>query len=98
MILILGYGNPLRSDDALGQRVAQALRQRLKGGDFQVQTAYQLTPELVDLRQPGASGDFHRRANGRRAGRSDPRNRCCSAGDGRIHAQRHACLAVERGA
>ena len=48
MILIIGYGNPLRSDDALGQEVAQALQQRLNRGDVQVQTAYQLTPELAE--------------------------------------------------
>ena len=29
MILIIGYGNPLRSDDAVGQHVAKELQQRL---------------------------------------------------------------------
>ena len=48
MILIIGYGNPLRSDDALGQQIARALQQRLKCSDLQVQTLHQLTPELVE--------------------------------------------------
>jgi hydrogenase maturation protease len=47
MILIIGYGNPLRSDDALGQEVTRILQQRLKGSNVQMQMAYQLTPELA---------------------------------------------------
>ncbi len=46
MILIIGYGNPLRSDDAIGQRIAEMMEQRLN--DVQVQVVYQLTPELVE--------------------------------------------------
>ena len=46
MILILGYGNPLRSDDAVGQQIARALR--FGRGDVEVLTAYQLTPELAE--------------------------------------------------
>ncbi len=49
MILIIGYGNPLRSDDAIGQYVAQAMQQRLRHTRLQVHTTYQLTPELVSL-------------------------------------------------
>lgn len=48
MILIIGYGNPLRSDDAIGQRIAQMMKERLNDENLQVMTAYQLTPELVD--------------------------------------------------
>jgi hydrogenase maturation protease len=48
VILIVGYGNPLRSDDAVGQRMALILEQRLKAEEIQVMTAYQLTPELVE--------------------------------------------------
>ncbi len=48
MILIIGYGNPLRSDDAIGQHLAQLMEQRLKSASVQVITAYQLTPELVE--------------------------------------------------
>lgn len=48
MITIIGYGNPLRSDDAIGQRLAQIMEQRLKPEAIEVMTAYQLTPELVE--------------------------------------------------
>lgn len=48
-ILIIGYGNTLRSDDGIGQIVAQAVE---TWGDPQVRSLYvhQLTPELaVDM-------------------------------------------------
>lgn len=48
MILILGYGNPLRSDDAIGWHVAEAIEHRLMGKPVQVLTYFQLTPELVE--------------------------------------------------
>lgn len=48
MILIIGYGNPFRSDDGIGQQIAMVMEQRLKGEEVQVMTAYQLTPELVE--------------------------------------------------
>jgi hydrogenase maturation protease len=49
MILIIGYGNPLRSDDAIGQHVAQAMQQRLRHTRLQVHISYQLVPELASL-------------------------------------------------
>src|SRR5215208_658510 len=49
MILIIGYGNPLRSDDAVGQHVAQAMQHRLRHTQLQVHTTYQPEPELVSL-------------------------------------------------
>lgn len=49
MILIIGYGNPLRSDDAIGHHVAQAMQGRLRHTRLQVHTTYQLVPELVSL-------------------------------------------------
>lgn len=49
MILIIGYGNPLRSDDAIGQLVAQTMQQRLHHMRIQVYTSYQLVPELASL-------------------------------------------------
>lgn len=48
MILMIGYGNPLRSDDAIGQHMAQMMEQCLKPETVQVITTYQLTPELVE--------------------------------------------------
>jgi hydrogenase maturation protease len=47
MILIIGYGNELRGDDAVGLRVAEALGQ-LKLPGTQVLTVPQLTPELAE--------------------------------------------------
>jgi hydrogenase maturation protease len=70
MILIIGYGNPLRRDDAIGQHVIEALKQRHMRGDVQLMSVYQLTPELVytmheaelviliDARSGGKSGDI----------------------------------------
>lgn len=48
MILVIGYGNPLRTDDAIGQHVAQMMEQRLGDKAIRIQTVYQLTPELVE--------------------------------------------------
>jgi hydrogenase maturation protease len=45
VILVIGYGNPLRGDDAIGQKIAQIMAERLQ--DIQVKTVHQLTPELV---------------------------------------------------
>jgi hydrogenase maturation protease len=49
MILAIGYGNPLRSDDAIGQQVAWDLRQHFEENDLSVRVDYQLTPELAEL-------------------------------------------------
>lgn len=53
MILIIGYGNPLRTDDAVGQTIASALEGWRE--DLHILTVYQLTPELVD---PISQSDF----------------------------------------
>ncbi|HYG98513.1 MAG TPA: hydrogenase maturation protease [Terriglobales bacterium] len=60
-VLVIGYGNPLRSDDALGWRVAEALRSRFEhqfshtqarvgagSADVEVISCQQLNPELAD--------------------------------------------------
>jgi hydrogenase maturation protease len=44
--LIIGIGNPLRSDDGLGWAVAEQLSQDCDM-DCDIQTVYQLTPELA---------------------------------------------------
>lgn len=44
--LVLGYGSELRSDDAAGLHVAQAVAERAEPG-VAVRTAHQLTPELA---------------------------------------------------
>lgn len=45
-ILVIGYGSPLRGDDAVGQIVAQALLDANLG--IKVLSLHQLTPELAD--------------------------------------------------
>src|ERR1700736_4840269 len=47
-ILIICIGNPLRSDDGLGWAVAEQLSQDCDM-DCEIQTVYQLTPELAEL-------------------------------------------------
>ena len=46
--LILGYGNPLRSDDGVGQRAAAALEAELLSAEVRVIAAHQLTPEMAE--------------------------------------------------
>jgi hydrogenase maturation protease len=47
-VLIIGYGNPLRSDDGVGWRAAEELERRLSGRGVEIITRHQLTPELAD--------------------------------------------------
>ncbi len=47
-ILIVGYGNPLRCDDGLGWRAAEALSQSLPFPEIEIVIRHQLTPELAD--------------------------------------------------
>jgi hydrogenase maturation protease len=46
-ILVIGYGNELRRDDALGPKVAGILESRRRPG-LRVIICHQLTPELAD--------------------------------------------------
>lgn len=47
MTLVIGYGNPMRSDDGLGIYLAELLeKQNIPG--VEVMTCHQLTPELVE--------------------------------------------------
>lgn len=49
MILIIGYGNPLRGDDALGPVAAKHLAQHYRDdANVHVCTVHQLTPELSE--------------------------------------------------
>ena len=48
MILIIGYGNPLRGDDGVGWRVAEAAAELLPDPPVTVLTVQLLTPELAD--------------------------------------------------
>jgi hydrogenase maturation protease len=47
-ILIIGYGNPLKSDDGLGWHAAQELSRELTPPGVKVIRAHQLTPELAE--------------------------------------------------
>ena len=46
--LIIGYGNTLRGDDAIGWRAAEQLAASQPGVGVQIQTHHQLTPELAE--------------------------------------------------
>jgi len=47
-VLIIGYGNPLRSDDGVGWHAAQALLNEWPSGKVRVEAAHQLLPEMAD--------------------------------------------------
>lgn len=47
-ILVIGYGNTLRGDDALGCVVAERMEQRFDPSCVRVLTCHQLTPELAE--------------------------------------------------
>jgi hydrogenase maturation protease len=47
MTLVIGYGNPMRSDDNLGVYVAELL-EKDQMPDVEIKTCHQLTPELIE--------------------------------------------------
>ena len=46
--VVIGYGNPLRSDDGFGWRAAKLLTEVLSGWQAEIITCHQLTPELAE--------------------------------------------------
>jgi hydrogenase maturation protease len=70
--LIIGYGNPLRTDDAFGWHASRLLAEALTAQDVKVITCHQLTPELaeslsqcqravfIDADAEGQPGEIHR--------------------------------------
>ncbi|GAP14322.1 hydrogenase maturation protease [Longilinea arvoryzae] len=46
--LVIGYGNPLRTDDGLGLRAVETLLTRLPCGQCEAITNHQLVPELAE--------------------------------------------------
>ena len=46
--LIIGYGNPLRGDDAVGQMAAEQLRETVADPEVEILAVHQLTPELME--------------------------------------------------
>ena len=47
-ILIIAYGNPLRSDDAIAWRAADALSKKLPKPEVEIVRLHQLSPELAE--------------------------------------------------
>jgi hydrogenase maturation protease len=47
-VLVIGYGNPLRRDDGVGRRVAEAIASRCLPGVHAL-SAHQLAPEMAEL-------------------------------------------------
>ena len=47
-MLIIGYGNPLRSDDGFGWHASRLIARALAGRNARVITCHQLTPELAE--------------------------------------------------
>jgi hydrogenase maturation protease len=54
-VLVIGYGNPLRSDDGLGWYAAQALAEQSHDPNVEIMACHQLTPELAE---PISRADF----------------------------------------
>jgi hydrogenase maturation protease len=48
MILIIGYGNPLRGDDGVGWHAAELLSEENLGDAVEVLACHQLVPELAE--------------------------------------------------
>jgi hydrogenase maturation protease len=69
-VLLIGYGNPLRTDDGVGWHVAQELLRVLNAPGVEIISCVQLTPDLaepisragtvifIDAAQRGAIGQF----------------------------------------
>ena len=47
-VLVIGYGNPLRGDDGLGQVIAARIAETARPEAIGVVVAHQLTPELAE--------------------------------------------------
>jgi hydrogenase maturation protease len=47
-VLIIGYGNPLRSDDGIGWQAARTLYTAWPSSKVRVEAAHQLLPEMAD--------------------------------------------------
>jgi hydrogenase maturation protease len=47
-VFIVGYGNPLRSDDGFGPRVAELSEEALAGPGIEIVASHQLVPEFAE--------------------------------------------------
>ena len=71
-VLIVGYGNPMRSDDGLGWHAAVQLFRTAASTEIEVLPCHQLTPDLaepisraeavifLDITHEGSPGEVHR--------------------------------------
>lgn len=69
--LVIGCGNPLRTDDGLGLRAAEALAEVLPAGQCEILAIHQLTPELseqIALADKVVFIDASANPNGQKAG------------------------------
>ena len=48
-VLIIAYGNPLRSDDGVGWCVAEVLRQKFSADEVEIHCLHQLAPEVAEI-------------------------------------------------
>lgn len=48
-ILIIAYGNPLRSDDGVAWRAAELLREKFSPDEIEILCLHQLAPELAEI-------------------------------------------------
>jgi hydrogenase maturation protease len=88
--LIIGFGNPLRSDDGFGWHTGRLLANELGGQDVEVITCHQLTPELaerlsqsdraifIDASADGQPGAIYRRSVRPQAGGSSTFTHDCT--------------------
>lgn len=72
-VLVIGFGNPLRSDDSFGIQAVEKLKRSDGGSDIEFIECQQLTPELaervanvelalfVDADMDGVAGSIHSR-------------------------------------
>jgi hydrogenase maturation protease len=72
-VLVIGFGNPLRSDDSFGIQAVERLKETVGGSDIEFIECQQLTPELaeqvsrselalfVDADMDGLAGSIHNR-------------------------------------
>ncbi len=72
-VLVIGFGNPLRSDDSFGIQAVEKLKEAVGGNDIEFIECQQLTPELaeavsrselalfVDADMDGVAGSIHSR-------------------------------------
>ena len=83
--LIIGYGNPLRGDDAAGYVAAELLRERIFDPQVETVSEQQLLPEMMQSIAPGLASDLHRRVGVGTRGQVPPHSAAAGAGMRALH-------------